>query len=212
MIETSLKKGSLSIFKGEHEIASWGGNDLISRSEDLLPAIQALLRENDLTPGSIDLVGVSSGPGSFTGLRVGISVGRGLALGLNRKIVGVSILKALALGAGRKVSDDRTILSIVSAGRDQVYWQAFGFSRKRSEALTDVGISSVPNLAAEVFKFERPKVVFEETLAGILGNGSSDFECYCLTGNMSRYIGLCALELTGSEHSSEAVPLYVREI
>jgi tRNA threonylcarbamoyladenosine biosynthesis protein TsaB len=71
----------------------------VSRAQTLLEDVDALLRQGGASPHSVDAVAVGIGPGSFTGVRVGLATARGLALALDVPVAGVSTLDALAAGA-----------------------------------------------------------------------------------------------------------------
>jgi tRNA threonylcarbamoyladenosine biosynthesis protein TsaB len=68
----------------------------LKHSEKLMPAVRALLREADLPPQELDLIVCSTGPGSFTGIRIGLATAKGLAGGTSCRLIGVSTLDGLA--------------------------------------------------------------------------------------------------------------------
>src|SRR5688500_9577858 len=117
-IETALRSGSLSLLKGATELASCSGKAEISRAEDLLEQISTLLKKSDLKLNELDLIAVSEGPGSFTGIRIGIATAKALALGAGRPILGVSVIDALALSVNKP-----EVMAAVRTGRNQVAWQ-----------------------------------------------------------------------------------------
>ena len=86
-------------------------------SAQLIPAISALVAGASLAKSAIDLLAVASGPGSFTGLRVGLSTVKGLAEALKKPIVAVSVLAATAVAAGKTAS----VIAALDAQRGEVY-------------------------------------------------------------------------------------------
>ena len=118
-IEAAVEGGSLSLFSDGEEIAGWIGPAEVSRAEQLLPEIHRLLDANDLTPQNIDLIAASAGPGSFTGIRIGLSTALGLCRSLGRSLATVSILHVLA-----QLADD-TSMAAIPMGRNFVCIQSF---------------------------------------------------------------------------------------
>jgi tRNA threonylcarbamoyladenosine biosynthesis protein TsaB len=98
-LDTTTPVGSVALARDGEVIASRTGDATISHGRRLPGDIAALLEDQRLTPGSIDLYGVAAGPGSFTGLRVGIATIQGLAFARARRVVAVSTLEALAYAA-----------------------------------------------------------------------------------------------------------------
>jgi tRNA threonylcarbamoyl adenosine modification protein YeaZ len=89
------------------------------QAEHLMPMLEDLLAEHGLNWQNLDAIGVGTGPGNFTGIRISVSAARGLALGLGVPAVGVTHLEAQVFGMPRPV------VAQVAAPREQVYVQTF---------------------------------------------------------------------------------------
>ena len=118
--ETAIRGGSIALYVNGSEVESIVGDGSISRAEQLLPEIDRLLRSHDLKPADIDLFAVSTGPGSFTGIRVGIATALGLKAAISARFVGISSLEAIALS-----SDSKIVAVAVPMGRNVVCFQQF---------------------------------------------------------------------------------------
>ena len=99
-IESAIAGGSACISNNDGEIDSWIGVGSVSRAEELLPNIDRLLRANSIGLKEIDRIIVSIGPGSFTGIKIGISTVLGLRAATGITCLGISTLKALSLIVG----------------------------------------------------------------------------------------------------------------
>jgi tRNA threonylcarbamoyl adenosine modification protein YeaZ len=119
-IESAIAGGSLSLYKGATELASWIGDDEVARAENLLPNVEKLLGEMSFTIKDIDTIVVSRGPGSFTGIRVSIATVLGLRASLNVRCVGLSALEAIAF-----TSEEPNVLATIPMGRDLICFQQF---------------------------------------------------------------------------------------
>jgi tRNA threonylcarbamoyladenosine biosynthesis protein TsaB len=130
-IDTSGKNGSIGAFDVNAGGTAVDGHmdDLSgqSYSEELIPKLTGLLQRANRKKSDIDGFVVASGPGSFTGLRVGLATVKALADALNKPIAAVSVLEAMAQGAvqGR-------FLVVLDAGRKQVYVAEFSGDRSRA--------------------------------------------------------------------------------
>ncbi|MFP5077674.1 tRNA (adenosine(37)-N6)-threonylcarbamoyltransferase complex dimerization subunit type 1 TsaB [Rhizobium sp. YIM 134829] len=93
-------------------------------AERLMEMIDAALLASGLPLEAVDRIAVTIGPGSFTGIRVGVAAARGLALALGKPCVGISILEALARAA-LPDAGGRAILSVLDAKREELYLQVF---------------------------------------------------------------------------------------
>ena len=101
------------VLRGEYTL-----NTALTHSETLMPMVDELLRQAGWSIQEIDRFICAKGPGSFTGLRIGIGTVKGLAMGVNAPCVGVSTLKALAY---RMWGSDKTVVPIMDARRGEVY-------------------------------------------------------------------------------------------
>lgn len=93
-------------------------------AERLAAMLDDVMREAALTPDALDLIGVTVGPGSFTGIRVGVAAARGLALALGISAIGVTTLEVLAETA-RRAGETGAIIAAIDAKRGEVYLQPF---------------------------------------------------------------------------------------
>ena len=134
-IETSGQAGSVAVAQGPDCLAV---RDLAGRRDHavgLLPAIDALTRQVGWSPSDIDEIHVSAGPGSFTGLRVGITVARTLALATGVRIVPVPTLAVLARSALAVSPPPAHLAVILDAKRAQVYGAIFALGQDRYEPI-----------------------------------------------------------------------------
>ncbi|MFL4555527.1 tRNA (adenosine(37)-N6)-threonylcarbamoyltransferase complex dimerization subunit type 1 TsaB [Yersinia kristensenii] len=93
-------------------------------TQRILPMVQQVLAESGLSLQQLDALAFGRGPGSFTGVRVGIGIGQGLALGADLPMIGVSTLQTMAQGAFRLTSSSR-VLAAIDARMGEVYWGEF---------------------------------------------------------------------------------------
>lgn len=105
--------------RGGRPLAARAGDAQVSHSTDLLENIRALLTEAGLRLDDVELFAVANGPGSFTGLRIGVATIKSFAATLSRPAIGVPTLYAVALSAGPSLCT----LAMIPAGRGEVFGQ-----------------------------------------------------------------------------------------
>ena len=117
-VDTSANVATVAITEDDKLICEFILNNKLTHSQTLMPIIDNVLKSADINLSCIDLIAVANGPGSFTGLRIGVSAVKGLATALDKQVVGVSTLMAMAYNLP---FCDGTICPIMDARRDQVY-------------------------------------------------------------------------------------------
>lgn len=120
-IDTATEACSVALIIGDEVIGRFErvGN---RHSERVLPMVEAVLAEAGLKLGELDAVGLSRGPGSFTGVRIGTAVAQGLAFGAALPVIPVSTLALLACGAG---DVGGPVLAAMDARMGEVYWACY---------------------------------------------------------------------------------------
>jgi tRNA threonylcarbamoyladenosine biosynthesis protein TsaB len=121
-------------------------------AEKLMQQVDAVLREGNCSLFQLDGVAVSIGPGSFTGLRIGLSVAKGLSYAAEKKLVAVPTLHALSRRAVDEgiVRDGEYVLAVIDARRDEVYGQLFHVLDGRMELQDEPRDVPVGDLRAEI--------------------------------------------------------------
>ncbi len=152
-IDTSGKNGSLTLVRAEgNELANLELVPLAGRmySAQVIPSLHDALVRQNLKKTDLDAFIVASGPGSFTGLRVGLSTVKALSEVLNKPIVAVSVLEA----AARVTNVDSHVIVALDAGRKQVFLGDYKFSTgEHTESLVawEEFFAAVRNTSAKLF-------------------------------------------------------------
>ena len=176
------------------------GEALVTRTEAMTrghqealgPMVEALFRDAGAAPRDLAAIGVTLGPGSFTGLRVGLSFAKGVAAGLNRPLQGVGTLEALLRHPGL---DGENALAVIDGGRGRFYVQSAG---RAAQSLDADGLIALARDAA-VATLTGPAAPAAGHLTG-LGVFAQDWP------------SLDAIaELTAAGGHDDLTPLYMRE-
>ncbi len=138
-------------------------NSGLTHSTTLMPLVEKLLKKEGIKPTEIDLFAVAAGPGSFTGIRIGIATVKGLAFGTGKETVGVSTLEAMAVlhtGCGSKVC------ALMDARLGQYYNAVFDCTEGRTRLTEDRALSG-EEIAAEITSDGKPVL--------LVGDGARKF-------------------------------------
>lgn len=137
-------------------------------AEALVPMIVAVLGEAGCAARDLDAIGVTVGPGAFTGLRIGLSAARGMALAVGVPALGVTSLEALAHGATPEERAGRTVLAAIDTKRGDLYVQAF------DESLAPITGPSVASPEAALAAAGDSVLVVGDGVIGGCARGAAD--------------------------------------
>lgn len=155
-LETAAKAVSAAITEDGRVLASGFQDTGLTHSRTLMPIVECLLKNTDMTIAEIDAVAVSAGPGSFTGVRIGVAAAKGLAFAGDKPCAAVSTLAALA----RNVSFlDGLVVCAMDARRQQIYNALFEARGGILTRLTPDRAVALSALAEELRDDLRPKTV-----------------------------------------------------
>jgi tRNA threonylcarbamoyladenosine biosynthesis protein TsaB len=157
-IDTATPSCSVALVDADHLLAEQTVVSRRTHAEHLAPMIQQTTSAAGLRLADVEGFAVSRGPGSFTGLRIGISTVKGLSLASDRPLVGISTLEALAAQCG---PTSRMICSLIDARKGQLYYAGYRWIKRR---LVTVDAEQVIDPADLALKLRQPCV--------IVGNGA----------------------------------------
>src|SRR5882762_10221523 len=123
-IDTATLRGSVCLMQGERVLAYVSGDANVSHSSSLLRDIDQVLTACGITTREIELFAAAAGPGSFTGLRIGLATVKALSVTLGRPCLGVPTLRAVARAAG----PSKATVALLPAGRGELFAQLFSVS------------------------------------------------------------------------------------
>ena len=134
-IDTSNHILGIALMNEERVIGEYITNIKKNHSVRVMPAIQHLLNDCEMKPTDIEKIVVAKGPGSYTGVRIGVTIAKTLAWSLNIPLVGISSLEVVASGAGRYF--DGYISPLFDARRGQIYTGLYRFENGQMVTVLD---------------------------------------------------------------------------
>ena len=151
--ETSAKAASVAVLEDEKLLAESYQNTGLTHSQTLMVMAQDALKQCGKTPADVQAVAVAQGPGSFTGIRIGVAAAKGFAWGADIPCYGVSTLEAMAVSLGVY---NGYICPVMDARRSQVYNALFRADCGKLTRLSEDRAISLQDLGEDVRKLENP--------------------------------------------------------
>ncbi len=214
-IDTSATACSVALSEENKLIAEYFINTSLTHSQTLMPMVEQLLKNTKTDINQIDIIAVNAGPGSFTGVRIGVAAVKGLAFANNTACISVSTLYSMAynmLGA------DCTVCAVMDARCSQVYNALFKVNGNLVTRLCDDRAMSMADLKSEISRIGDKIIlvgdganVFDEFLNNELDN--VDIAPINLRYQKASSTALAAFEQYKSEetlNAKELMPTYLR--
>ncbi|HDC4323630.1 tRNA (adenosine(37)-N6)-threonylcarbamoyltransferase complex dimerization subunit type 1 TsaB [Aeromonas hydrophila] len=138
-VDTATEACSAALLVGEQVFSRWEEAPR-DHTRKILPMVQAVLDEAGITLDELDVIAFGRGPGSFTGVRIGIGVAQGLAFGAGVPLIGISTLAAMAQGAHR-LDGAEQVLTAIDARMNEVYFGRYELIDGRMQLVGDEVVS-----------------------------------------------------------------------
>lgn len=152
-IDTANTPLSVAIVKDGQLLIEENASVAINHSLRAMPAIEEVFSKVNITPTDIDAIAVSEGPGSYTGVRIGVTIAKTLAWTLEKPLVGISSLKAIAMNG---LFFDGLICPLVDARRENVYAGVYESDNEKLDSVIEDGHYSIDELLTLLHEYEGP--------------------------------------------------------
>jgi universal bacterial protein YeaZ len=173
-----------------------------SHARSLLPFVHELLSARQIRLEDLDFIACSEGPGSFTGLRIGLGVAQGLAFGAGKPMVGVSSLEAMARGARLQHPDADIVVSLLDARMGEIYWSAREFSADGGASVVEPSLNAIADLDGQLIEltntYSGKKVLLAGAASALLDHANFDQSNIAFAADITpcaAQIAVIALEL-----------------
>jgi tRNA threonylcarbamoyladenosine biosynthesis protein TsaB len=221
-IDTSTEFGTIGIISESGVCAEYIVNAWRKQCEVIFPAIDNMLKDLQISLWDIHGFAVGLGPGSFTGVRIGVTIGKALAYVENKPLVGISTLDCIAAGVLSPDADD-LICSVIDARGDRVY--AATFTHEQAGGLkrhSDYLATTIDSLLEMLVERKDRKVVFvgdgalayEEKIISVLGHRAVIIPAlfHACRGTVIAQLAKERIKnMTDTDNPFELVPMYLRK-
>ncbi|MDL2231605.1 tRNA (adenosine(37)-N6)-threonylcarbamoyltransferase complex dimerization subunit type 1 TsaB [Porphyromonadaceae bacterium OttesenSCG-928-L07] len=191
-IDTSTEICSVALANDGKIIGLKENSEGLNHSLLLGTYVDELLKENNIETRQLDAVSVSMGPGSYTGLRIGVSLAKGLCFGASKPLIAVNTLQALAWSVSDRLKEDAWYCPMIDARRMEVY-TAFYDQNNHTQIETK----------AEIIDSESFKDILEKHKVYFFGNGSDKVQ-EVLTASNAHFLADIKTSATNMVALSEA--------
>ena len=207
-IDTCRGRGSVSLTKSGKLLVERNEPDGGKLAERLVGMINSCLEEAGCSFSNIDLLAVTIGPGSFTGIRIGMAAAKGLRIATKIPLIGISTLQATAFAAQKKLKPEESIISVLhDAKRGQVYAQRFT-NDKTISSIKEPELLSLDDINDYLAKSYL--TVTDSDFLDNINNGNSKLAKISFTNADVAMLAEIHFSENKGEYNKNIAPLYIR--
>ncbi|MGL5346705.1 MAG: tRNA (adenosine(37)-N6)-threonylcarbamoyltransferase complex dimerization subunit type 1 TsaB [Peptostreptococcaceae bacterium] len=215
-IDTSSLAASVAVIEDNKLICEYTINTKKTHSQKLMPMIENMLKISEININDIDLIAVCEGPGSFTGLRIGMATAKAISHVNNLPIVTVNSLELLA---GNMNLCDKKICSILDAQRTQVYTGQYKFENNELKELKNIDVMEIDALIEELKNTNEDWIIVGEAVYKYIDkiNEVSNIHIPAPSHNVNKASSLCTIGMNKYNNKIDihdcysVTPLYIRK-
>ena len=207
-IDTALGAGTVAVSIGDRIVQTAALEEPRSLSELLVPTIDSVLQAAGMEYSALDRIAVTIGPGTFTGLRIGLAAARAIGLAAGCPVIGVTTLEALANGAREQAGVGDEMCVAIDARRGQVYFQRFHYVD--GDLVPSMPAAAVDILSIEDHLPEGPIVAVGTGAAYVLEARPDSIRLNDCFDRIDDEV-LCRLARRRADPGEAPAPLYLRE-
>ncbi len=158
-LDTATRQSGIALYDGQQLVAELNWHSVDAQTTELLPRLEQVLAWAKVRPADLSAIAVSLGPGSFTGVRVALSLAKGMALAHGLPLLGVPTLDAAAYPY---LGDSLPVCAVVQAGRGRVLWSIYQPDAPAADAGRDAAPIALTEHAGLAAAIDRPLRVVGE--------------------------------------------------
>ena len=215
-IDTSSNASSVALIEDNKLICEYTVNTKTTHSQKLMPMIENMLSISEVNIKEIDAIAICIGPGSFTGLRIGMATAKAISHVNNLPIIGVNSLEILA---GNMNLCDKKICSILDAQRTQVYMGQYKFENNKLVELKSIDVVEIDDLLEELKSSKEEWILVGEAVYKYEAKIKEIENIYvpAPSHNVSKASSLCSIAIEKYNNNIDVYdcysinPLYIRK-
>ena len=214
-IDTASNICGVSILENDKLICNLDKDTGRTHSENLMPMIDEIFNKTNLTINDINLIICNIGPGSFTGIRIGVATTKAFSDSLNIPCIGVNSLESLAYNEKPNLNNGDIIFSIIDCKNENCYYSVYEFNDNQYKEIFPPKSDSINNLKILEKELNNKKIVFVGDGVEVYKNQlSSIFSKAIFSKNnfLNSYnLGLCGFDKYNNKDFNEVMPLYLNK-